>query len=127
LGRDRSDEVDIYDKQHDIGGVDLPDPLEDAGHRNEQASFYRHLAVKHRRGVTGREEKEIRGATEPEIPRREQAHHVIRNMVEKDRPVGDPEHNVEPEIATIGSEISFRRWGHSKVTLDQKQRKRIGR
>src|SRR6516165_2068073 len=79
LGRDRSDEVDIYDKQHDIGGVDLPDPLEDAGHRHEQASFYRHLAVKHRRGVTGREEKEIRGATEPEIPWREQAHHVIRN------------------------------------------------
>jgi len=38
----------------------------------------------------------------------------VRDVIQEDRPVGDPADKIEPEIAAMGSEVGPRRWMHLK-------------
>src|SRR5262249_61862303 len=79
----------------------LPLSLENAVQSADQAAFQCHFAVENRRGVAGSEDEEISGSSKSEISQRQQIDRVVGDVIDKDEPVRDPEHEKNAKITAV--------------------------
>jgi hypothetical protein len=105
LARDVTDERDISDEQHEIGGIELPRAPEYPGGSYDDAALAHHLREGGESHVAGNEDEQIRGTAESVIPGRDQVHHIVGDVIEKDRPVRDAEKKMQAQIAIVGRKL----------------------
>ena len=105
--RDISDQIDVDHKQHDIGSVKLPQPLEDTGCGHDEAALQHHLSIKNGSGITSDEHEQVGGAAESEIPDGQQADCVMWDVIQKEKPGRDAEQETEPEIAIARGDLGL--------------------
>lgn len=86
-------------KQENVGDVDLPGTLEDAGARNHETAPLHGRPVDEGGGVPGYEDEYFGGVAEPVVADGDPAHDVRRNVVEEDEPQRDPAEQVEAQVA----------------------------
>src|SRR5438034_854751 len=90
LARDISDQVDI-------GGVKLPQALENTGRRHDETAFQHHLSIEDRGRVAADEHEQVDGAAEPEISHGQQADRIVRYVIQKKKPGRDTKQETESE------------------------------
>ena len=107
LARDISDQIDIDHEQDDIGGVKLPQPLEDTGCRHDEPALQHHPSIEDRGGVTADEHEQVGGAAESEVAHGQLADRIVRDVIQKEKPGRDTKQETESEIAVARSELSL--------------------
>lgn len=105
LSRDVTDQGDIGDEQYEVGRIELPRALEYPGRPDDDAALGHHLREVGESGVAGNEDEQIRSAAESVIPGRDQVHHIVGDVIEKDRPVRDAEKKMQAQIAIVGRKL----------------------
>lgn len=103
--RDVTDERDIGHEQHQIGGIELPRALEYPRRSDDDAALGHHRREVGESRVTGNEDEQIRGAAESVVPGRDQVHHIVGDVVEKDRPVRDAQKKMKAQVAIAGRKL----------------------
>ena len=99
--RQIADRGDIDDEQNNVGDVELPDPLGQTRGADDKAAFQHHSRIDEGGGVTRNEYEQVGRIAEAVVPCRDPVHDIVRNMVQKNCPVGDPAKQIEPEVASF--------------------------
>ena len=107
LARDISDQIYVDHEQDNIGGVKLPQPLEDSGCRHDEAALQHHPSIEDRGRITADEHEQVGGAAEPEIAHGQQADRIVRDVVQKKKPGRDTKQETESEIAVARGELGL--------------------
>ena len=107
FARGISDQIDIDHEQDDIGGVKLPQPLEDTGCRHDETALQHHPSIEDSGGVTADKHEQVDGAAEPEIAHGQLADRIVRDVIQKEKPGRDTKQETESEIAVARSELGL--------------------
>src|SRR5205085_7256842 len=86
---DIADRNDIDHEQDDVSDVELPHALEQPGGADDKTALDHHPGIDERRRVPGNKDEQVRGVTKTVIAGGDPVHHIVRDVVEKDRPVRD--------------------------------------
>jgi hypothetical protein len=87
-----------------VRDIELPHPLHQLCCADQEAALQHHLRVDERCGVAGDEDEQVGRVAEAVVAGRHPGDDVVRNVVEEDRPVGDPAKQVQAQIAATGRE-----------------------
>ena len=85
----------------------MPQPLEDAGCRHDEAPLQHHPSIEDRGGIAADEHEQVGGAAESEIAHGQQADRIVRDVIQKEKPGRDAKQETESEIAVARSELSL--------------------
>ena len=107
FARDISDQIDIDHEQDDIGGVKLPQPLEDAGCRHDEPALQHHPSIEDRGRIAADKHEQVGGAAESEIAHGQQADRIVRDVIQKEKPGRDTKQQTESEIAVARGELGL--------------------
>src|SRR5271167_925675 len=101
-----------------MSDVDLPRTLADAGCGYDVAPVHHHPPIDERDGPSRDEDEEVGRVGKSVVARRDPVDHVVRNMVEKDRPVRDPTKHIETIVPPWRRKMDGRRnLRHGLATL----------
>ncbi|MGY4487942.1 hypothetical protein ACVWWR_007133 [Bradyrhizobium sp. LM3.2] len=102
--RQIADRGDVDHEQDDVCDVELPDPLGQPRGADEKATLKHHPGIDEGGGVAGDEDEQVGGVGKAVIAGGDPVHHIVGDMVEKDRPVRDAAKQVEPEVTALFGE-----------------------
>ena len=107
LARDISDQIDIDHEQDDIGGVKLPQPLEDTGCRHDEPALQHHPSIEDCGSIAADKHEQVGSAAEPEIAHGQQADRIVRDVIQKEKPGRETKQETESEIAVARGELGL--------------------
>ena len=97
---------DIHHEQDDVRHIDLPGSLDEAGSADQDPALEHDTRVDKGSRVAEDENEQIGGVAEPVVPLGNPVDRVVRNVVEKDRPVGNTAQQVEALVANLRGRIT---------------------
>src|SRR5262249_8816118 len=98
LGGD-CDSADADDQEHEVGDVDLADPLADAARAGPEAIALEPPTEGERRGIAGNEDEYLGRVREAEILERQVGENVARDVIDEDEDQRQAAKEIEARIA----------------------------
>src|SRR6266852_1106301 len=100
--RNVSDGDDIDGEHNDVGGVQLKSTLYQS-RCSRNVTLLNHYSSEHACGrVTGYENKQVSRVAESVIAGRDRAQHLVRDVIQKDRPISQTAKQVQSEVSPSG-------------------------
>jgi len=98
---DIADRGNINDEQDDVRDIELPDPFGQPRRSDDEAAVKHHSGVNEGGGIAGDENEEVGGVAEAVVTGGDPVHHIVRNVVQENSPVGNAAKQVEPKVAAL--------------------------